>query len=164
MIKIFVLEYFHNLSSYDYLAFTFEFFLFLLFLIFIVILFQKSKSVFALLIIIIFLIFIALSPFLPQIFFATNLKKVEIIDMKESYLSFSKTLLYSFNLKQKSKFKLSKCLVSSIVIPQNMGVKKQFKKFRKDIQVINFSDEKIKIVFKKFLFKEYKLYNYINCF
>ena len=164
MIKKFFLEYFHHLGMYDYLAFIFELLIIVLILIFIVVLFKKQKAILGLLLILVFIMFTITTPFLPQLFFAQNLKKVEIQELKTSYLSFSKILLYSFKLQAKSTFKFSSCLVSTFITPKDVGTKEQLQKMRKNVQIVKFDGEKVKVKFDDFVFKEYNIYNYTNCF
>jgi len=114
-IKLRILDYIHHLTIYDYFAFSLVGVFFLLsFLIFIMI--ARKRLGLGLLWLLLSIMIVVISPIFIKLYFDKTVKKVEIIEKKETKLNFAKMLVIKGKLKSKAKIDFKKCRVFAKVV------------------------------------------------
>jgi len=172
-IKLRILDYAHHLTIYDYFAFSMVgvFFLFS-FLIFIMI--ARKRLGFGILWLFLSILVVVASPLFIKIYFDQTVKKVKIINKKETKLNFAKMLVIKGELKSEAKIDFKKCRVFAKIIKKDQNKYKKILNSLKPKRYLSILLDRelkrgesmpFKIVFKDFVPKyEYKTEVYGECY
>ncbi len=109
-LKFSILNYIHNLSLYDYLAFVWLFLTFLVLVILAIIIMKKATKT-SMFILLLSLFLLLIGPFIIKNYLNKTLRTVDTSDVKFQKLHFSNTLIVDYKIKDLSKQDFKECEV-----------------------------------------------------
>jgi len=164
-LKMSLVDYVNSLTIYDYIAFGWLIFLLFILLLLSVLLFRKKPKLASFLLFIVFITMFT-GPVFTKIFLDKTVRKVEIVDQNHTLLNFSKSLIVTGKLYNKSKIDFYICHVSAKVLKVSdnkyKNIINSIKPIRKKSIIIDVNISKNEYKEFKMIFEEFKYKNNYN--
>ena len=165
--KSYLINYLHNFTIYDYFGYIFVLVIFGAIIVFAILISRRNILLFSAIvlfdILLLFLMFVGVKVGLDRL-----IREVKVVEVKSTYLPFSKNLVVVGKVVNKAKVKLNRCRFYLLVFKKGKDKKEEiFNKIHpyalvyKDLAP---NITKIKFVIPNFSYKDYKVEIKANCY